>query len=241
MGAYSRVTVDGKTLNKRTKKLYNQVKDIYPLIGGEGTLWLSQGSYNTSVSASGNTHAGGGAIDVMILGSPSDKNYKILEKAARMCMFADWDRPELWRNGKKVWGHHNHGIAIGDREASPSAKNQVHAYFADEDGLVTGYEDTGYKPRVVFTPPQRIRNVNLKNVRREAKKRRYLKVPTRGVARVQKALNIKLGTDLRVNGIFNKKTKAAFARWEQTVGGNGDGIPSRYTLTLLGGGRFNVV
>jgi hypothetical protein len=241
MTAYSKVynvEGSGQTLNQRTLGMYKQVKDVYNVLGGTGYIFIYQGSYSTAVSASGNTHAGGGAIDFG-LSVPTDHNWAILEKAARMCMFADWNRPTLVRNGVTVWKHHNHGIAIGDKTVSPSAANQVHYYYADEDGLVTHYHDTHWKPRVLFSPVYPLHHVNLAAVKREAKKNSGW-IPLPGVVRIQKALNKKLGTTLRVNGRFNAKTKAAYARWEKTVGGDGNGVPGEYSLVLLGAGRFNV-
>jgi len=242
MTAYSKVynvEGSGQTLNERTLAYYKQVKDVYNILGGTGHVFIYQGSYTTGVSVSGNTHAGGGAIDFGLT-EETDNNWRLLEKAARMCMFADWDRPPLWRNGREVWGHHNHGILIGDKTASDEAKAQVVHYFADDDGLVTHYKDTHWKPRVLFTPVYPVHNVNLASVKREAKKSAGTRLVLPGVMRIQRALNKKLGTDLAITGRFNANTKKAYARWEQSVGGDGNGIPGEYSLVLLGAGRFNV-
>lgn len=235
MTAYTRVWVEGHILNKRTAAVYNQVKHIYLTLGGTGHVYLIQGSYNTSISASGGTHAGGGAMDI----APSvktAKNWAILQKAARMCGVADWDRPDLPGN----WLHHNHGIVIGDKQMSYQAKRQITDYYAHRNGLANHNADKSWHPSVIFSPVYPLGNVNYANVRAEAKKSRNW-LPKMGVIRVQRALNRKLGAGLRVDGRFGTATKKAYAHWERVVGGDGDGIPGKFSLILLGAARFNVV
>jgi peptidoglycan hydrolase-like protein with peptidoglycan-binding domain len=43
-----------------------------------------------------------------------------------------------------------------------------------------------------------------------------------------------------VDGRFGPKTKKAYAQFEKSVGGDGDGIPGLFSLTKLGEGRFRV-
>lgn len=237
MTAYTKVyNVDGsgQILNKSALAVYEQIKVVYPLLGGTGHVRLVQGSYSNAIGASAGTHTGSGAFDLM----PSietQRNYDILQKAARFCMAAAWHR--LPSQGP--WGNHVHGIVIGDKNAAPLARAQVVDYYAYKNGLAGHAADRTWHPSVIFTPTYPLPNVNLDNVVREARKSSG-RVPTLGVYRVQRALNRKLGTALTVNGLFNAKTKEAYAHWERIVGGNGDGIPGKYSLILLGAGRFNV-
>lgn len=237
MTAYTKVyNVDGsgQTLNRRTLAVYNQIKTVYSVLGGTGHIILIQGSYSRSVAGSAGTHDGGGALDIM----PSirtAKNWSILQKAARFCMVADWDRPYLAGN----WSHHNHGIVIGDKQMSYAAAKQVRDYYAHRNGLANHASDKTWHPSVIFSSPYPMHSVNLTNMRREARKSRNW-IPIIGVIRVQRALNQKLGTGLRVDGLFGPATKKAYAHWERIVGGDGDGIPGKYSLVLLGAGRFNV-
>lgn len=236
MGAYDRIRVEGVTLNKRTASVYAQIKLVYKTLGGTGHLYLTQGSYNRGgVAASAGTHDGGGAMDIM----PSIKtssNWRILQKAARMCMVASWDRPYLAGH----WGHHNHNIVLGDKQMSSGAASQVRDYYAHRSGLVGHAADKSWHPSVIFSPIYPRHNVSYANIRAEAKKSRHW-IPRIGVIRVQRALNRKLGTSLRADGIFGPATKRAYAHWENVVGGDGDGIPGTFSLILLGAGRFNVL
>lgn len=235
MGAYTRVTVSGHILNKRTAALFEQVKVVYAVLGGTGYIRLLQGSYTSAVSVSGGTHDGGGALD-MEPSIKSSRNWSILQKAARFCMIADWDRPYLANN----WAHHNHGIVIGDKQMSSAAASQIRDYHAHRNGLANHASDNSWHPSVIFSSPYPMHNCNLARMRREALKTRG-RVPLLGVIRIQRALNQKLGAGLRVDGLFGPATKRAYAHWERVVGGDGDGVPGKYSLVLLGAGRFNVV
>lgn len=95
-----------------------------------GNLPVTQGSYNTSVSASAGTHNGGGALDFSVRGlTRAQINRRV--KALREVGFAAWFRPA--RPG--VWGPHIHAIAIGTKDLAPLAKTQVKAYRSGRDGL----------------------------------------------------------------------------------------------------------
>lgn len=79
--------------------------------------------------------------------------------------------------------------------------------------------------------------VDLSNVRKQAQE------PTRkliSVKRIQRALNAKMDAGLTVDGDFGNNTKKAYASWEKKIGGDGDGIPAKFSLTELGRGRFKV-
>jgi hypothetical protein len=92
---------------------------------------ITQGSYSTSVAASGSTHAGGGALDLGWTWKDSDV------AALRMAGFAAWHRNPL----QGPWRDHIHAIAIGDIMASAAAKRQVQDYFNGGNGL--GGKDDG--------------------------------------------------------------------------------------------------
>lgn len=148
MGAYDRVTFRGKTVDKITRAA---------LIAAERKLGyqltIVQGSYNAgSVSASAGTHDGGGAVDL----APWDWERKVL--ALREVGFAAWFRPELWINGKRIWGDHIHAILVDHKRLAPSAARQVEAYRAGRDGLAGNGPDTGPRlnPIPVFEwPPKK--------------------------------------------------------------------------------------
>lgn len=236
MGAYDRITVEGHTLNRRTNALFQQSKDVFAVIGGTGGIHLVQGSYNPGgVARSAGTHDGGGALDTEPT-KPITKNWLLLRKAERMCMIASWDRPDL----PGEWSHHNHGIVIGDKEMSGAAKRQVQDYYVGRDGLASHALEptTVWRPPVLFTPVYPLGTVDLSNMVQQAKARSKTVHP--GVKHIQRSLNVKFHGQLVVDGIFGRNTLKTYARWESSVGGNGDGIPGLYSLTLLGAARFNV-
>lgn len=240
-GPYDRINYRGHVLNRRTIALYEQSEHIYQMIGGTGGYDLLQGSYNTSVSASGNTHAGGGAVDTEPTVQTA-KNWSLVLKAQRLCMFADWDRPTLYQNGKLVWDHHNHGILIGDAEMSQQAAYQIRNYHLGQDGLADNGADAKsmFRPPVIFTPLYPLGLVDLSNIVAQFHRTRgWTALP--GVKRIQSALNVKLGALLPTDGLFGPKTKAAYLHFEQFLQGSAaDGVPGEFTLTMLGAGRFNV-
>jgi hypothetical protein len=134
------VEVNGEALNQRTLAMLAQAQELY---GGEIQLTcfaITQGSYSTSVSASFGTHSGGGAVDLSVL---SRETYTVLWDdieplihALRTAGFAAWLREygEL-HEGSPI---HIHAIAIGDRELSTEAANQLTGeagYFRGFSGL----------------------------------------------------------------------------------------------------------
>lgn len=103
-------------------------------------LHIAQGSYNAGgVGASAGTHDGGGAVDVTTSG---DWDKAVV--ALRQNGFAAWHRTPA--QGK--WGHHIHGILIGNDRASASAKRQVDSYRRGRNGLRGDGPDDG--PRVTI-------------------------------------------------------------------------------------------
>jgi hypothetical protein len=113
------------------------------LYGGELDLTgaaITQGSYTNAVSASFGTHQGGGAVDLSVLSSGT---YTVLWDdidpllhALRAAGFAAWLREygELYPDSPI----HIHAIAIGDRELSTAAQEQLTGpagYFRGYNGL----------------------------------------------------------------------------------------------------------
>ena len=239
-GPYDRIKVEnGQTLNRRSLALHQQSITVYHILGGKRTVEIAQGSYSTAVDASANTHKGGGAEDCFLSGPVSKKEFLLFQKAQRMCGGAAFYRPELYSNGKKVWGDHVHTGWLGDKEASYDLRTQFTDYYAHKNALASHLPDPTWHPSVIFVPHYPLRVVDLSNMKREAKKTRGYVAHT-GVKRIQRALNHKFGTDLVVDGIFGRRTKHAYARWELNVGGDGNGVPGEYSLVLLGAGFFNV-
>lgn len=122
------------------------------------TLTVLQGSYQAldgkgnDVSSSAGTHDGGGVVDL----APYDWENKV--RKLRAAGFAAWHRPELWRNGVRIWGEHIHAVLIGNKKLAPSAAAQVVDYLADppRDGLAGHMIDKTWHPSppVVFTMPE---------------------------------------------------------------------------------------
>ena len=137
---YTRVEVNGETLNQRTLAMLAHAQSLY---GGEIDLIgyaVTQGSYTSAVSASFGTHAGGGAIDLSVM---REGTYTVLWDdipsllaALRAAGFAAWlrDYGELHADSPI----HIHAIAIGDKELSPAARDQLTGaagYFRGFSGL----------------------------------------------------------------------------------------------------------
>ncbi len=113
------------------------------LYGGEIELTgyaITQGSYNDTVAASFDTHAGGGAVDLSVMRRGT---YSVLWDdigpllhALRAAGFAAWLREygELHPDS----GIHIHAIAVGDQELSDAAAAQLigpAGYFRGFSGL----------------------------------------------------------------------------------------------------------
>jgi hypothetical protein len=131
-GDFDKTTWKGEKFNFRTIRMLQAAER---LLGA--SIRITQGSYSTRVSASGSTHAGGGAFDA---GWPASTSVgERLVAILRTVGFAAWHR----NPSQGPWNHHIHGIAIGDPTASQAAQNQVKSYFAGGDGL--GGRDDGPK------------------------------------------------------------------------------------------------
>lgn len=131
---YERTTRDGRAVDKWTRQALEAAEEKcgYPLL-------VVQGSWSTSVSASGGTHAGAGVIDLRAGSTPA-----VTVKALRECGFAAWHR----KVGQGPWAEHIHAVLIGNDHAAPAAKAQVADYRAGRNGLANHAPDDG--PKVAF-------------------------------------------------------------------------------------------
>lgn len=98
----------------------------------------TQGSYNTSVSASAGTHAGGGAVDIRTrhLTRPQVDQ---LVAALRRVGFAAWYRTRA----QGFTMDHIHGIAVDCPDLSTGAQAQVSQYLRGTNGLKGAGRDDG--------------------------------------------------------------------------------------------------
>ena len=134
---YTRGEVNGVTINKRTLEMLTHAQELY---GGELEISgdaITQGSYNASVDASFGTHSGGGAVDLSVLRRDTYTvlwdDIEPLIRALRVAGFAAWlrDYGELYSDSPI----HIHAIAVGDRELSEPAQDQL----TGESGYFRGY------------------------------------------------------------------------------------------------------
>lgn len=217
--AMRRVIVQGHTLNRRTRNMLRMAERRL----GFG-LHIYQGSYNgTRVSASAGTHAGGGAVDVAAYKKPHE-----VVRVLREVGFAAWHR--LPSQGP--WIEHIHAIAIGDAELSPSARRQVQAYYDGRNGLANNGRDDG--PRLRPIPRWRIKIPTLLYV--NAWRQFKTHNPRRNVVsvkRIQRLLNRRHNTDLKVDGLAGRHTRAAYSKHY--------GKFTRTSLKRLCNGFFRVV
>lgn len=129
---YSKIQIDGKTVNKRTKYMLDEAQKNFG-----SKLSILQGSYNKGgVAASAGTHDGGGVVDLSTSGmnqSKIDKQVESLRKAG----FAAWFRtcPEFCGN------EHIHAVGIGDKEMAGGAAAQVKNFFDGSNGLAGSAKD----------------------------------------------------------------------------------------------------
>ena len=137
---YDRMWVNGHQLNQRTFEMLDYAATLYKgLIDITGSA-ITQGSYTSAVAASFGTHSGGGAVDLSVM-EPGTytilvDDIELLIQALRLAGFAAWYRDfnDLYP-GSPV---HIHAIAIGDRELSLAAREQLtgpHGYFWGYNGL----------------------------------------------------------------------------------------------------------
>lgn len=134
---YARLKINGWTINQRT---YTMLQHAAGLYGGEIDItgWaITQGSYHDNGTASFGTHLGGGAVDLSVMRKNTwtilVADINPLVHALRLAGFAAWYRQpgELFPGSPP----HIHAIAIGDKELSQPAKDQLTGKF----GYFRGY------------------------------------------------------------------------------------------------------
>lgn len=107
---------------------------------------ITQGSYQSSVTASAGTHDRGGAVDLRWCGH----GYCIL--ALRQAGMAAWHRnPE-----QGPWVDHIHAVVYGHPDLAPAAARQITALLAGRNGLANNGPDDGPQlrpfPKAVWPP-----------------------------------------------------------------------------------------
>lgn len=107
-------------------------------IGAQHVVLL-QGSFTSAVSASSGTHSGGGAADLAFTGP------KVL-RTLKAHGWAAWYRPELWQNGRKLWGAHIHAVLMDNPLLSGAARAQVQSYRLNRNGLASDGPDPSWRP-----------------------------------------------------------------------------------------------
>jgi hypothetical protein len=132
---YTRITWRGVKLNQRTIDMILRAEVYMEQMGMPAFQFsISQGSYSSSVAASAGTHDGGGAVDIRTsVVNNEKKKVDTMIVALRKAGFAAWSRGRVadsFENNK-----HIHAIAIGDKEASSGAKNQVDSFKRGRNGL----------------------------------------------------------------------------------------------------------
>ncbi|MDY6847404.1 MAG: hypothetical protein SVP52_09760 [Chloroflexota bacterium] len=139
---YSRIEINGHKLNQRTFEMLQTAQILYGGIIDITGNGITQGSYTNAVEASFGTHAGGGAVDLSVMAPDTYtilyEDIEPLIKALRSAGFAAWyrDLDDLY-DGSPA---HIHAIAIGDRELSLAAREQLagpFGYFWGYNGLPT--------------------------------------------------------------------------------------------------------
>jgi len=137
---YTRVKVNGKWINRRTLAMLEYAQSLYGGVIDVRGPALTQGSYSNNGPASFGTHLGGGAVDISVIRPGGTgvlyTDVERLVKALRTAGFAAWLRD--WGELSEGSGIHIHAIAIGDRELSESAREQLTGatgYFRGFSGL----------------------------------------------------------------------------------------------------------
>jgi hypothetical protein len=143
---YSRLQINGHSLNKRTVDMLEHAALLYNGKINITNTAITQGSYSDNGPASFGTHLGGGAVDLSVLWYDGTR-LLILESeieplilALRTAGFAAWLREV--DEAYPGTGIHIHAIAIGDQELSYSAQQQLtgdFGYFRGYNGLPQPY------------------------------------------------------------------------------------------------------
>ncbi len=125
-----------RNVNRRT---WNMIEAAEKLAGF--TFVITQGSYNSNVSASAGTHDGGGVVDIRARDlSPRKRGQVVL--ALRQVGFAAWLRTP-GQSKRAPWPYHIHAVARGDRDLSKQAAAQIRSYRRARNGLKGDGPDDG--------------------------------------------------------------------------------------------------
>lgn len=139
----SRTWFGGVRTDARTAKALKYVQKQTGL-----TISCSQGSWSTSVSASGNTHAGAGVVDIRVGNWSNTQRAKIV-RALRDAGFAAW-----LRGPEQGFPYHIHAVLLTCKGLSAAAAWQASQYDLGKDGLSRGRTDSNSyrpKPKVKFS------------------------------------------------------------------------------------------
>lgn len=203
-GPYDRVWYAGEQFNRRTMNMLIEAERRY---GGKFQYY--QGSYNKGVGASAGTHDGGGAVDLWAI------NPQKALRALRSVGFA----ARVRNPSQGSWPWHIHGIALGDQQAAPLAKQQMEAYRNGRDGLAGNGPDTFWRPSPI---KEWGKNVGPGHDQKKAvdwfviKRQLAARTPTTkwAVKVLQRNLNAQ-GWHLITDGVAGPKTRAAFRKYRE--------------------------
>lgn len=127
----ARTTFRGATVDTQTAAMLTEVER---LLGRR--LRITQGSWSTSVSASGGTHGGAGVVDISTRDTTWAEDLDTV-RALRTVGFAAWIRSP----DEGPWPEHIHAVAVDVPGLAAAAARQVAAARAGRDGLARGGPD----------------------------------------------------------------------------------------------------
>lgn len=141
----TKVYYDGKLVTVRTRDALLHAERLWQKRGKHHKkIRLAQGSFNSSVEASGTTHEGDGVFDARTRGVGLT-NAETVSLARAM---ADSGIAPFIRDERDGMDPHIHGLVIADPEMDPSAKGQVKSWDAGRNGLRNNAKDrTTYRPK----------------------------------------------------------------------------------------------
>jgi hypothetical protein len=123
----------GVTLDARSAAMMDEVVKLCPGI----SVQPSQGSWSGAAASAG-THTGAGAIDIEAASLTQPERDAIV-LAMRQVGWAAWHRTPQ----QGGWGHHIHGVAMGEPQLAPAAKDQCLDYVDGRNGLANNAPDDG--------------------------------------------------------------------------------------------------
>lgn len=140
-GEYERLrTFNGQILDARLVLLLEMAGER---LGYNLIRYVTQGSHSTRVGASGGTHAGGGAVDLINVGWSDSEIWNVTKELRKLGLIA-WDR----KPSQGPWPRHIHGIDKGANNLSSQAQVQVQNWKDGLNGLVGRTPDDGPKVNI---------------------------------------------------------------------------------------------